>query len=563
MEKVHQGRPFNQIFMGQRIFIFILTIFYGAICLAQSSSKDIQQELIEKAKKGDAKAQYNLGYRYHTGYDRSPNVETAIFWYRKAAEQGNTEAMLSLFAIYHNRHEYNQAALWLEKLRNCHFNWKKANPEIINILPIYGAYYASGRENIEKNIPYALSWFKIASDLGNSDASEWLGFMYENESYGMTDYQQALKWYKKALEQGSENDFLIYNLERKIAAGNNVSNTQATIDWLSSQNSVSQQTFQIKAGIKSNTKVENIEVLVNGQSQRGINAVNNDGYDMTVNQQVTLSPGQNIVRINVTNAAGTATREEYITYNSQAPTPTPTPTPAPIFNDDYAKRLALIIGNSNYVGQALKNPKNDATDVANKLRDLGFDVMLTTDASHERMDKDIETFGTRAENYDVALFYYAGHGIQSKGRNYLLPVDAELQSEEQLRYRCTPTDYVLDKLDRSGCKMKIVILDACRNNPFERSWHRGGGTRGLSMMNAPIGTLIAYATALGDVANDGEGRNSPYTEALLEVLDMPGVNLSRFFDEVTERVMQATNEMQAPWISKSTRGTFYFNKNKQ
>lgn len=227
------------------------------------------------------------------------------------------------------------------------------------------------------------------------------------------------------------------------------------------------------------------------------------------------------------------------------------------------KRLALVIGNAEYEGKgnSLRNPINDANDVSAKLKTLGFDVTTILDASLLEMDDAIDAFGRKAKDYHVALFYYSGHGLQSKGDNYMVPVDAELRSEADVRYKCTPLNLLLAKLEESECPMKLVVLDACRDNPFERSWSKGLGSKGLSVVNAPKGTLISYATSPGRTAADGTGRNSPYTTAFLESLDMPNLSLSDFFDNVGTSVLEKTNDEQTPWIAKSPfRGSFYFNR---
>lgn len=227
------------------------------------------------------------------------------------------------------------------------------------------------------------------------------------------------------------------------------------------------------------------------------------------------------------------------------------------------KCLALVIGNSKYEGKGntLSNPANDALDISAKLKELGFEVMTLLNGSLLQMDDIIDAFGKKAKDTDIALFYYAGHGIQSNGDNYLIPVDAVLRSEADVKYRCTNVNYVLDKLDESECPMKIIVLDACRDNPFERSWHRATGSSGLSFINAPKGTLISYATSPGSLAEDGNGRNSPYAAAFLNTLDIPGLTLLSFFNKISTAVQTATNEVQIPWTTNSAiTGDFYFNK---
>ena len=186
--------------------------------------------------------------------------------------------------------------------------------------------------------------------------------------------------------------------------------------------------------------------------------------------------------------------------------------------------------------------------------------------THESMDDQIFKFCQKAQGYDVALFYYAGHGIQHNGENFLIPVDAKLTSANRLKYECVNMNSVLDEMESTSNKMKIIILDACRNNPFERRWNRT--TRGVRGQGAGLtdknmnasGTLIAYSTNPGNVAQDGEGRNSPYTAGLLKMIDEPNVPIEIFFKNVRKYVKQQTQGAQEPWEASSIDGDFYFNK---
>ncbi|MBQ6305565.1 MAG: SUMF1/EgtB/PvdO family nonheme iron enzyme [Bacteroidales bacterium] len=225
------------------------------------------------------------------------------------------------------------------------------------------------------------------------------------------------------------------------------------------------------------------------------------------------------------------------------------------------KRLALIVGNSDYgSGNSLKNPVNDAKDVSAKLNNMGFDVITLLNCSLLEMDDAVDEFGKKAKNYDIALFFYSGHGLQLNNENFLIPANAQLNSEADVKYRCINVNQVLDKLDESGCPMKIIVLDACRDNPYEHSWHRSTGSGGLSIINASKGTLISYATSPGKTAGDGKGRNSPYTAAFLKTLDTPGLTLLNFFNEISIFVQEATNEEQTPWtINSAIKRDFCFN----
>ena len=160
----------------------------------------------------------------------------------------------------------------------------------------------------------------------------------------------------------------------------------------------------------------------------------------------------------------------------------------------------------------------------------------------------------------LVYFFYAGHGVQVNGHNYLLPADAKLDTEHDAEYDCVRADRVLAKMEGAGSKTNIVILDACRDNPFTRSWRRGTQGAGLAFMNAPSGSLIAYSTAPGKTALDGGGRNSPYTAALLQHIDTPNITVLEMFQGVRSTVMTQSDGKQIPWESTSLRGNFYFTK---
>lgn len=225
------------------------------------------------------------------------------------------------------------------------------------------------------------------------------------------------------------------------------------------------------------------------------------------------------------------------------------------------KRLALVIGNSEYQhGGALANPVNDARAMTGVLQQLGFTVYPYENLNQGQLKKAIDDFGMKLKGNDVGLFYYAGHGIQAKGFNYLIPVDAQLQTEEQVDYDCVRADRILALMETSGTKVNVIILDACRNNPFERSWTRSATGRGLAFMNAPSGTLIAYATAPGSTASDGTGTNGLYTSAILESIAIPNLTILQMFQNVRSIVSQKSGKQQVPWESTSLTGDFYFNK---
>jgi formylglycine-generating enzyme required for sulfatase activity len=221
------------------------------------------------------------------------------------------------------------------------------------------------------------------------------------------------------------------------------------------------------------------------------------------------------------------------------------------------RRTALVIGNASYSTGPLKNPVNDATDMAASLKKLGFTVILVKNAKLQGMEEAIEAFGKQLQKGGVGLFYYAGHGVRVKGVNYLIPVDARINKETDLKYKAVNANRVLDEMGYAKNPLNVVILDACRDNPFARSYRNAA--RGLAIVSAaPTGTFISYSTSPGNVARDGKGRNSPYTAALLDSMQQPGLSIEQVFKSVRVKLDKETKGKQVPWELSSLKGDFYF-----
>lgn len=220
------------------------------------------------------------------------------------------------------------------------------------------------------------------------------------------------------------------------------------------------------------------------------------------------------------------------------------------------ERVALVIGNGAYPGAPLANPVHDADDVAKTLAAAGFVVVRRTDASLREMHLALREFGDRLTRDGTALFYYAGHGVQVRGRNYLIPVDADIAREDEVAYAALDLAAVLDKMDTARSPVSLVILDACRNNPFAKRFQVSAP--GLAEVDAPPGTLIAFATAPGSLAVDGSGRNGLYTQHLLRHMGEPGVPVEDLFKRVRTGVRQASRGVQVPWESTSLETAFTF-----
>ena len=224
--------------------------------------------------------------------------------------------------------------------------------------------------------------------------------------------------------------------------------------------------------------------------------------------------------------------------------------------DRYAeKRCALVFGNSNYAHLSyLRNPVNDAADIASTLRDLGFDAMEVFDASYTEMRTALNVFATRAQGYDAAIIYYCGHGIQEEGINYLVPIDCPLEAKSELRF-CVAAADMVDKLDETGCQTRILILDACRN--VKTSWSRSSAS-GLASMEGTPGMVIAFSTRNGRTAEDGDALHSPFTAAMLENLPR-GSSFSEMMADVARSTYDATAHRQFPVTIGSLMTDFRFN----
>ena len=230
------------------------------------------------------------------------------------------------------------------------------------------------------------------------------------------------------------------------------------------------------------------------------------------------------------------------------------------------RRVALVIGNSRYGGSigGLANPANDAADIAAAMKRAGFEVDLQMDVSRDEMKHAMLEFSQRLRDSDIGLFYYAGHAVQVNGRNFMIPIGAKLQLStsrpdtlaDYVGLETIEIDDVLGRMAAAEPDMNIVILDACRDNPFAQGSR--GMTRGLAQTLAPRGTFVAYATAPGEVAEDGSGKNSPYTEALVETVKTPGLKLEDVFKQVRRKVALSTEGRQTPWENSSIFGDFYF-----
>jgi len=232
----------------------------------------------------------------------------------------------------------------------------------------------------------------------------------------------------------------------------------------------------------------------------------------------------------------------------------------PVQNMSTERRVALVLGNATYKINPLKNPVNDSTDMARSLRSVGFDVIEANNTTLAQMREATRRFADKLGNSDVGLVYYSGHGVEVKGKNYLIPVNADIKREYEVVDQAFDASQFLEMMDNirgpNNKRVNILIVDACRNNELQKSWR--STNNGLARMDAPGCTFISFATAPGRVAADGAGRNSPYTKHLLQALKQPNLPIEQVFKVVRRNVMEETKGEQIPWENSSLVGDFYF-----
>jgi hypothetical protein len=309
---------------------------------------------------------------------------------------------------------------------------------------------------------------------------------------------------------------------------------------------VSSDQFTIEACIKSATELKSARILVNGNPQEEstvfqVSDIDNCNYKWQ--SSVILKEGDNTIYVYAINSAG-STRSEKRTIKYQLAVT--------------EKRLALVIGNADYDEKtSLKNPVNDANLMEATLKQLGFEVIKRTNAGLKAMSDAVREFSNRLSEYNVALFYFAGHGIQIDGRNYLIPTDAPLKEPGDCKYEAISVDFVTEEFAKYPDNTNIVILDACRNNPY-RSWTRGGA-QGFKVVTPTNGTIVAFATDEGFTAIDGTSANGLYTEELVKQMMIPQP-VESVFKKTRVEVKKRSKDQQAPNYRTSLEGEFYFKK---
>lgn len=312
---------------------------------------------------------------------------------------------------------------------------------------------------------------------------------------------------------------------------------------------VNKEKYLLQACISSATPVTKVSIFINSKQiadSRGFVIKETSTCSYFIENEIMLEKGENSVKIMAKNNNETVYSEKRNIIFAEI---------------EYENRLALVIGNSAYKDAPLRNPKNDATAMAKTLRDLNFDVIEIIDGNQQQMQDAVYDFRDRLiQKKGIALLFYAGHGIQSEGENYLIPINHGMRYEEDVKYKAVNANQILDHMAAAGTRMNIVILDACRNNPLPKK-NRSTNSRGLAAITAKGGgSIIAFATAPGSVASDGVGENGLYTQELLKAIKTPGLEIGMVFRRVVASVKKLSNDAQIPWTNSSLTGEFYFAK---
>ncbi len=546
-------------------------------------------------------------------YEQKQNYDKALYWLKKSAGTGNVAAMRNIGKYYYYGYgiaiDYNKAFEWYGKAAKAG-DWFGQS--------MVGYMYDVGQGSVRKDQKLAMYWNRKAAlnRYPSTMAMRNMAINYYNGYYDgkkkIQSYSDAFEWYHRAARNNTDTaaaEMVAYMYEKGLGVDKNETKARCwytiaanygdqsskkslarlggRMDWKARESVIygkpkivivveSEMTDEISQNVMldvtSDCKIDSVVFFVNRQ-KTGFTARNYyvdtmSGHTVMSTYNVSLFTGKNVLTAVAYIGSDKVECTKYIdckattTINESTVVSMTTDTKVSFSPQSFSssRRIALVMGNTKYQGdKRLNNPGNDAEAIAAKLSDLGFDVMLKKDLNKRGIVDALAEFGAKAKGYDVSLFYYSGHGISVSGVNYLVPIGAYCPSQESVDYECISLNQVLDYMSNS--KMKIAMFDACRDNPFRRSWKtKGGNSRGFVQMNSPRGTLISFATAPGETASDGYGDHSPYAKAVLDVLDMKGLPLGEFFQRVRHLVHKNTGEKQVTWESNSTIGEFYFNQ---
>ena len=485
------------------------------------------------AQRGEARAQSMLGEMYANGQGVEPDFKEALRLYRLAAQNGDVKIQNTLGLIY-------QIGFGVEQSDKEAVRWWKLAAAQGNASAQFnlGSMYDNG-QGVAQDYKEAVRWYKLAAAQGDARAQGKLGLRYANGQGVAQDYKEAVRWYKLAAAQDDP------DAKRNLEIAEKKASETPTTVANSNQAEPGIKTSDADTERKRRQEIEELLAQERKAKTAELEAANRKQQELEARLRESAERERlaNEARVQASQTAPTAQAQQ------------------PQVAARKERRLALVIGNSNYKGSPLDNPANDATDIASQLKSFGFQTTLLRDATLSQMRDATRKFADQLPSTDVALVYFAGHGIEMKGRNYMIPVNADVKFEYELAEQAYDAGIWLEMLEMikssNAERVNIVILDACRNNGLIAA---RSVSRGLGKMDAPSGTFLAYSTSPGKIALDGARgeRNSPFTKHLLKAMQQANKPIEEVFKEVRRNVGKDTNGSQVPWESTSLTGFFTF-----
>lgn len=584
------------VFLSSLLFVFVLA---QSAAIGQVDRKNYN---FNKAKEYYDSENYRQAINYFNKQLQADPYEARSLYWRGLAHYNltlYTKAIDDLSASIRNNYEYmGYAYHWRGQTYYQLEQYEEAIRDFTNALnkdyeQVEYPYYWRGMANYNAGNYRAAVQDHTQAIRNNYESIEYAYYNRANAYYMLDEYDMAISDYTSAISNSYPNvDYARYWRGMSYYSNGDYDAARDDFDYVVSSNSAKKNdALEYLAELNNKNKrwdnddaditapkitiyepnVQKSRGLVNEEEssiyvrgaatdESGIKQVSINGSyanvksDGSFDAYIDLAYGTNTIYVIATDTKGNVAEEQF-TVNR-----TSTQDVNDIVNVTEEKRVALVIGNSDYDSAPLKNPANDAEDMAKTLEKLGFEVMKFINIpKKDDMVKAVREFGNKIQDGGVGLFYYAGHGMQMNGVNYLIPTKAAIDKEIHVEFEAINLDMILAEMEYARNRMNIVVLDACRNNPFARSFR--SNTPGLaSLTRSPSGTFIAYATAPNSVASDGTGDNGLYTEELLKQLNVPGQKIEEVFKNVRINVMERTGDEQVPWESSSIKGDFFFNR---
>jgi len=485
------------------------------------------------AAQGNERAQFNLGLIYSNGWGVAQDYYEAVRWWKLAAQQGTAEAQFNLGVVYVKgegvAQDDKEAVRWFQLAAQQGLGQAQSN---------LGFMYSKG-QGVAQDDKEAVRLYQLAAQQGFAGAQSNLGEMYAKGQGVAQDNKEAVNWWRLAAAQGDADAKKWLEIsERKASEG-------TTVAANSSQGQPGIKPSDAETERKKRQEIEELLAQERKAKTAELEAANRKQQELEARLR------ESAERERLASEARVQAMQTAPSVQVQQPQ----------IAARKERRLALVIGNSNYKGSPLGNPANDATDIASQLKSFGFQTTLLRDATLSQMRDATRKFADQLPSTDVALVYFAGHGIEMKGRNYMIPINADMKFEYELSDQAYDAGLWLEMLEMikssNAERVNIVILDACRNNGLIAARSL---SRGLGKMDAPSGTFLAYSTSPGKVALDGARgeRNSPFTKHLIRAMQQANKPIEEVFKEVRRNVGKETNGGQVPWESTSLTGFFTF-----